>query len=662
MQPGAMSTLRPRSPAHSRRTSVADHSENGGQEAQIGPRSRQRHFSGLDGNAPRLSDENSELGEQALLHRSGSWGGVNESEEDLRHLNLPGGFRVNGHGPNVEANGGLSGGGGSGVDREERFRRHLAFFFMDPVQKFQARRQIPWKLTIQFLKILVVTVQVVIFGNFRYAHTKYYTDNQISLENLFLQGWDSVREIHAYPPATGTYAVYKKETFYSYMDYIGRTFHDLDDITVNPVFTREPFMFCYNVFGEGLVFPNLTWNIDFDNLKPQERCLTIPKNDLQDFNSTEYLTKHDFLIPWDTIKWMRVNFSLATLTYSQLGPLLGPECFAFHTDITFDNSDFDGQIPVALDIRPFREQCPHPIEITTNKAIVIQILNYVVISLCVVSLILCMRALWRAQRLRADSEKFFLSRFGWVLTSSEKLEFLNVWYIVICFNDVFIIVGSAIKETIETRSTYGDLWDYGSLFLGIGVLLVWIGMLRYLGFFKTYNVLILTLKGALPNVLRFLLCASLIYMGFVLCGWVVLAPYHFKFKSILTTSECLFSLINGDDMFATFSSVPEKRHMVWTFLRIYLYLFISLFIYVILSLFIAIIMDTYDIIKEYYKEGWPKRRLHDFYQQARYNPAPEIFRRDEPDFARQIIQRLVPSSLQRQTNPVSSDTQPIILT
>lgn len=124
----------------------------------------------------------------------------------------------------------------------------------------------------------------------------------------------------------------------------------------------------------------------------------------------------------------------------------------------------------------------------------------------------------------------------------------TVWslrYIVICFNDVFIIIGSAIKEIIETRSTYGDLWDYGSLFLGIGALLVWIGMLRYLGFFKTYNVLILTLKGALPNVLRFLLCASLIYMGFVLCGWVVLAPYHFKFKSILTTSECLFSLING---------------------------------------------------------------------------------------------------------------------
>ena len=84
--------------------------------------------------------------------------------------------------------------------------------------------------------------------------------------------------------------------------------------------------------------------------------------------------------------------------------------------------------------------------------------------------------------------------------------------------------------------------------------------------------------------------------------------------------------VTGDDMFATFSSVPANSTTIWTFSRFYLYGFISLFIYVILSLFIAIIMDTYDIIKEYYKEGWPKQRIHDFYQRAAYNPQSGIFR------------------------------------
>lgn len=62
-------------------------------------------------------------------------------------------------------------------------------------------------------------------------------------------------------------------------------------------------------------------------------------------------------------------------------------------------------------------------------------------------------------------------------------------------------------------------------------------------------------------------------------------------------SECLFSLINGDDMFATFAEMQRKSYLVWLFSRVYLYTFISLFIYMILSLFIALITDTYETIK-----------------------------------------------------------------
>lgn len=62
-------------------------------------------------------------------------------------------------------------------------------------------------------------------------------------------------------------------------------------------------------------------------------------------------------------------------------------------------------------------------------------------------------------------------------------------------------------------------------------------------------------------------------------------------------AECLFSLVNGDDMFATFAQIQQKSSLVWMFSRLYLYSFISLFIYMILSLFIALITDSYDTIK-----------------------------------------------------------------
>lgn len=92
-------------------------------------------------------------------------------------------------------------------------------------------------------------------------------------------------------------------------------------------------------------------------------------------------------------------------------------------------------------------------------------------------------------------------------------------------------------------------------------------------------------------------------------------------------------------MFATFSSFPENSRMVWYFSRIYLYIFISLFIYIILSLFIAIIMDTYDIIKEYYKTGFPKHRIHEFYKMAKYDPRSGIFKRASSNRA-QVVSRL----------------------
>lgn len=73
--------------------------------------------------------------------------------------------------------------------------------------------------------------------------------------------------------------------------------------------------------------------------------------------------------------------------------------------------------------------------------------------------------------------------------------------------------------------------------------------------------------------------------------------FPFQFVALNTVSECLFSLVNGDDMFATFAQIQQKSVLVWLFSCLYLYSFIGLFTYMILSLFIALITDSYDTIK-----------------------------------------------------------------
>jgi len=71
----------------------------------------------------------------------------------------------------------------------------------------------------------------------------------------------------------------------------------------------------------------------------------------------------------------------------------------------------------------------------------------------------------------------------------------------------------------------------------------------------------------------------------------------FQFRSLSTASECLFSLMNGDDIFTTFAAMVDVNPVMWWYSRAYLYIFVSLFIYVILSVFIAVIMDTYENLK-----------------------------------------------------------------
>lgn len=46
--------------------------------------------------------------------------------------------------------------------KETALKEDLMFYFMNPCEKYRARRQIPWKLALQILKILMVTTQVIL--------------------------------------------------------------------------------------------------------------------------------------------------------------------------------------------------------------------------------------------------------------------------------------------------------------------------------------------------------------------------------------------------------------------------------------------------------------------------------------------------------------------
>nr|MBE5724889.1 transient receptor potential cation channel, mucolipin ortholog [Cucujiformia] len=387
-------------------------------------------------------------------------------------------------------------------------------------------------------------------------HVNYTWDNRISFSHLFLKGWDSTREINSYPPTAGPLAIYQIDDFYATIDFAFDGYSNISKAIGSYSYSNEgnimsDMVLCLYSYKQGEIFGfNESYIFNSEIVKS---CSNISHDvNQRRFSSKSYFETQD--IKFTALLKATLDFSLKTVNFRSAGRISPPNCYQFDITILFDNEDHDGQMVLSLDAQPLRLNCKGIIEYVSGNEInslLRSVLNYLVIIICILSFTLCGRAIWRAQQLKYITESFFKLNFDKPLTNADRRKFLNLWYIMIIVNDILIIIGSSIQEQIEKEEFTSDQWNVCSVFLGLGNLLVWFGVLRYLGFFKTYNVVILTLEKAAPQVARFLLCAALIYAGFTFCGWLVLGPYHIKFRSLSTTAECLFSLINGDDMFAT---------------------------------------------------------------------------------------------------------------
>ncbi|XP_041359222.1 mucolipin-3-like isoform X2 [Gigantopelta aegis] len=537
---------------------------------------------------------------------------------------------------------------------ENKLQRKLKFFFMDPCSKFKARRKIPWKLILQILKVIVVTVQVYLFGLQRYSIVEYFEKNHIALKHLLLKNWDPSFETMPYPPATGAYAIYTRQELAEYINFAMYQYYHTPNIALASFRYRTqnetlipPMEFCQQYYNTGKIFPNGSFIINpeivfhcFD-LFPIEFWNTTTNSTDFIFDIDQVMKKTNNSFEWDRLLEVDLKLSYNSYHLNLFAARWGPACFSLNITVAFDNRNRDGQMLIAVNMDATEIKCHNMNQQNSNGGLSQIVFDGFVIGVCILSCALCLRSVYRAQKLRKETVIFFNNRFGKQLSMSDKSEFINLWYLLIIINDILTVTGSAFKIQLEDQLMTFDAsvgrqkfksssqnYDVGSLMLGVGLLLAWIGILRYLGFFKTYNVLILTLKAAFPNVLRFMVCTLCMYFGFVFCGWLVLGPYHIKFRRLSTASECLYSLVNGDDMFVTFSATVTDSQVIWYFSRTYLYIFISLFIYVVLSLFIALIMDTYETLKHHYENGFPRSDLWKFIDQCKDSPDSELYRRD----------------------------------
>lgn len=511
-----------------------------------------------------------------------------------------------------------------GVEEEEELRRKLKYFFMSPCDKYHAKGRKPYKLLLQLLKIIIVTVQLVLFGLSNQMVVMFKEENTDSFRHLFLQNYqDEADEL----------AVHTQRDVYDNIHYAIKQYLTLSQISVSRYayvmdsgVNSSALYLCQRYYKKGSIEPvNDTFIID-----PQimTDCIGVdPPADPSDPLPEHY---KKFILKFHKLINVTIDFKLKAINIQSIINNEIPDCYTFSVTILFDNQAHSGKVKLSLQNEAVIRECRDP-SVSGHKENYMRVAFDVLVAVvCCLSLVLCGRSILKGLILQNEYVHFFKQSLGRRVCWGDRLEFINGWYLLLIISDILTIVASFIKIGIETKNLAS--YDVCGILMGTSTLLVWVGVIRYLSFFQKYNILIVTLRAAFPNVIRFCCCVASIYMGYCFCGWIVLGPYHAKFRSLSTVSECLFSLINGDDMFVTFAEVERSSTLVWIFSQIYLYTFISLFIYMVLSLFIALITGAYDTITQQAQEPPPVSDLHIFIAQCTDTPTSGKFQSpDQPE-------------------------------
>ncbi|XP_077415351.1 mucolipin-1b [Vanacampus margaritifer] len=505
-------------------------------------------------------------------------------------------------------------------EEEEALRRKLKYFFMSPCDKYHAKGRKPFKLGLQLLKIIIVTVQLVLFGLSNQMVVTFKEENTAAFKHLFLKDYQD----------DTPQAVHMQKELHSRINFAIEQYLALPQISLGQYayvqgvgVNGSALSLCQRYYRKGTIVPvNDTFDIDPHvitdciGLNPPTFASAPRNNDYKNFTLNFYKLIN-----------VTVDFQLKAINIQTIINNEIPNCYTFAITILMDNRAHSGKIKISLQNQASIKECKDPNVSGHAENYAREFFDVLVALVCLLSLLLCGRSILRGVLLQHEYAQFFQTRLDRGVSWGDRMEFINGWYILLIVSDMFTIIGSFIKIGIESKNL--SSYDSCAILLGTSTLLVWVGVIRYLSFFQKYNILIVTLRAAFPNVIRFCCCAAAIYLGYCFCGWIVLGPYHTKFRSLPMVSECLFSLINGDDMFVTFAEMEQTGTLVWIFSQVYLYTFISIFIYMVLSLFIALITGAYDSIMAQTQEQVRATDLHAFIAECTDTPSSGKFRGPE---------------------------------
>ncbi|XP_063718638.1 uncharacterized protein LOC134845591 isoform X2 [Symsagittifera roscoffensis] len=394
----------------------------------------------------------------------------------------------------------------------------LRYHFMNPCQKYRAKGTKPFKLIVQIIKIIFVTLQLALFSKYQFDFRLFIDGNFQTFDHLFLLNWDSdyADPVQRVPDP---YAVYHIDNFYasvnySVTSYFTLTYKALGNFSYPVVAdTSKEGKKHGSALGPSANLPNeqippVIFRVSYYDVVPDgndsshmklvgdpvEKCWYVTYSDTNkgdfDLQSWENNTNNNFTLNWSSLLSFQVEFGLINQHIGSSRTYFKPVCYLFNISINYDNSRHTGKLPITPHYQDSTTDC---VSITYESSddgaaymVGVTFMDCFIISLAVFSLVLCVRSIQSNWHLRNVCKAIWWKKFQKPLSKRDEAKFVQFWYFIIIFGDLCLIAGSFLKIFVTFRVT--QMYTVCAVLLGCATMIVWIGVLKYLNYFHTYNM------------------------------------------------------------------------------------------------------------------------------------------------------------------------------
>lgn len=469
---------------------------------------------------------------------------------------------------------------------------------------------------LQVVKVALLTAQMIKFGHDRGNFSSVVNRGHITLKHLLVKGWDASWETLPYPPAHGDFAVYTISDWEAGINFAVERYHNAE---------KDAIGYYKRLQGDKMIANIKYFDFSgFEDTKSDDGKIHVYDNSIsldngwsannESYNITVEFLSNNITQPFKRMLEVSLNFTMHSVRSHVENKLA--TCLRIKGLVDFYDLDNNGQVNVDLFTQTVRIKCSK-INLTladwsledTSKAIGGALLAFCFISLLVTSVTVAF-AIFTLVKTKLFMKKYYQEYYGVQdktekdLPVSEYFHFLKIWDILTIIADILTVYSTVwIVFNREESDWLLETLDSYTMWLGIACVMAWLSLLRFFKIHNKFHLLFSTLYHAFWDVLAYLVCVIVLFVGFWICGFVVLGPYHVKFQTPWSAAETLFSIINGDEIYATLAIQESSKSggpWVFWFSKFYLGIYVAVFTIVVINLLIALFMSAYEAIKERY--------------------------------------------------------------